>query len=274
MLDFGAMWAYVHETVFNKVVLFKSLELLATIVLGYMALKLVMRFVGQALEHHSTEHIRKMLLHVIYYVGVLIILISVLHILNFQIGALLGAAGIFTAAIGFASQTSVSNIISGLFLLSEGPYQIGDYIEVAGAAGTVDSIDLLSVKLRQANGTFIRVPHATIITNNVVNASYYNERRLDFKILVSNKEDVRKVMRVIADVVKDNKFALKEKAPFIVCEEFGESNLKIQVGVWSDQKNWLDVKDSILPELQERFIKEQIIMPLPLYVSYEELPKY
>lgn len=276
MLDLKEMWAYIRETVFNKAVLLTSVKVLLIIVLGYMALKLAIRFARKALEHHGTEHVRRLLLRALYYVGVLIIIFLVLHELNFQIGALLGAAGIFTAAIGFASQTSVSNIISGLFLLSESPFKIGDYIEVSGAAGTVDSIDLLSVKLRQANGTFIRVPHAGIIANNVVNTSYFEERRFDFKIVVSHKESVRRVIEILHDVIERNKYSLKdpEHKSMIFCEEFNESTLKIQVGVWSNQANWQALKDTIIADIQDRFAKEQILLPLPMYVSFEQLEKY
>ncbi|MGE0010536.1 MAG: mechanosensitive ion channel family protein [Candidatus Babeliales bacterium] len=274
MLDLKEMWASIQETVFNKEVLFTGIKVLLILVLGYIGLKLAIRFARRALEHHGTEHVRTLLLRALYYAGVLIILFLVLHALNFQMGALLGAAGIFTAAIGFASQTSVSNIISGLFLISESSFKIGDYIEVAGVAGTVDSIDLLSVKLRQANGTFVRVPHATIIASNVVNTSYFEERRFDFKIAVSHKEDVRRVCDVIHAVAKANQFSLKDKEPLLFCEEFNESTLKIQVGVWSNQKNWQNLKDTIIAEIQERFAKEHIIMPLPMYVSFEQLEKY
>ena len=274
MVDVSAIWAYIHETVFNAKVLLTVIKVLLIILVGFTALKLVIRFARRALQLHGTEHIRKLLLRALYYAGILIIIFLVLHALNFNIGALLGAAGIFTAAIGFAAQTSVSNIISGLFLLSESSFKIGDFIEVAGAAGTVDSIDLLSVKLCQSNGTFVRVPHATIIASNVVNNSYFNERRFDFKILVSHKENTRRVIEVLKSVIEHNQYTLKNKAPLLFGEEFNESTCKLQVGVWSEQKNFQALKDTILLEIQERFIKEQIAMPLPMYVSFEKIEKF
>ncbi len=93
-----------------------------------------------------------------HYLILALFLITALHQLGFNLSALLGAAGIASVAIGFASQTSASNLTSGLFLIGEESFRIGDVIRIGDTTGEVLNIDLLSVKLRTFDNLFIRLP--------------------------------------------------------------------------------------------------------------------
>ena len=116
--------------------------------------------------------------------------VSALRELGFKLSVLLGAAGVLTVAVGFASQTSASNIISGLFLLGERPFSVGDVIRVGSTTGEVLSIDLLSAKLRTFENLFVRIPNETLIKSEVTNLSRLPVRRLDLKIGIAYKEEV------------------------------------------------------------------------------------
>jgi small-conductance mechanosensitive channel len=89
----------------------------------------------------------------IRYLGVAFVIVVALNL-----GAILGAAGVAGIAIGFAAQTSLSNIISGFFLIGERPFELGDVIEIDGISGTVDTIDLLSLTLRTFDNRSVRIP--------------------------------------------------------------------------------------------------------------------
>ena len=104
---------------------------------------------------------------VVLYLGIFMIIFSILNELGFKLTHLLGAAGILGIALGFASQTSVSNIISGLFLIAEQPFEVNDVITVGGTTGVVLSIDTLSIKMRTFDNKFIRIPNETIIKSEV-----------------------------------------------------------------------------------------------------------
>lgn len=250
-------------SLFSQEILISAVRIVLLVGIGIPAIKLINKLVDRGLAKYGTPHLRHLISRAISYIGITFIFISVLHELGFQIGALLGAAGIAGAAIGFASQTSVSNIISGLFVLSESPFKVGDSIEVQGVIGTVESIDLLSIKLRQYNGTYVRIAHEQIIKSNLVNLSYFDERRVEFNLLVSQKEDVRRVIELIKSVIDDSQYAYKEKEPLILCNEFNESTLNIFVGAWSRKPHYLDLKKSILVEMKERFDRENILIPFP-----------
>jgi small-conductance mechanosensitive channel len=119
---------------------------------------------------------------VLLYPGLLLILISVLHQLQFSLAPLLGAAGIVGIAVGFASQTSVSNVISGFFLIAEKPFEVDDMIQVGDTVGRVLSIDTLSVKLRTFDNRFVRIPNETIVKSQVTTITRFPIRRLDLNV--------------------------------------------------------------------------------------------
>jgi len=199
----------------------------------------------------------------VYYVAILILLITLLNEFGFRLSAILGAAGIFGVAIGFASQTSFSNIISGIFLISEKPFQIGDVVQVSSNIGTIESIDLLSIKLKTPDNRYIRVPNETMIKTEVINITRYPIRRLDIYVSVSYNDNLEKVKTVFMDIIANEPLALKEPAPLFSIEKFDESGIKILYGVWVNKEDYLALKNSLMINLKDKFEHEHITIPYP-----------
>jgi small-conductance mechanosensitive channel len=200
---------------------------------------------------------------VILYSGITIIIMSVLYNLNFKLAPLLGAAGIVGIAIGFASQTSVSNIISGLFLMAEKPFEVDDIITISDTTGIILSIDLLSIKLRTFDNKFVRIPNETIIKSEVINVTRFPVRRIDLQIGVAYKEDIAKVKNVLFDIAKKNPLCLNEPKPLILFQGFGNSSIDLLLLVWATKADWLNAKNSIFEEIKKRFDEEGIEIPFP-----------
>jgi small-conductance mechanosensitive channel len=188
---------------------------------------------------------------------------SALMELGFDLGVLLGAAGILTVAIGFASQTSASNVISGLFLLGERPFSVGDVIRVNGTTGEVLSVDLLSVKLRTFDNLFVRIPNETMIKTEVTNLRRFAIRRIDLQVGVAYKEDLRKVRDVLMEVADRNPLCLEEPAPLIIFQGYGDSSINHQFSVWATTDNYLELRNSIPLEIKEAFDEAGIEIPFP-----------
>ena len=182
--------------------------------------------------------------------------------------ALLGAAGIIGIALGFASQTSVSNIISGLFLIGEKPFTVGDLVKVGDKQGTILSIDLLSIKLRTFDNQFIRIPNENLIKTEVINITRFPIRRLDLMVGVAYKEDIKNVISVLKDIADKNPLVLDEPEPFIMFQEFGDSSLNIKFGIWVTKEQYWELKKKILIEIKERFDSENIEIPFPHRTLY------
>lgn len=206
------------------------------------------------------------------YAGLATIVAATMIELGFSLTPLLGAAGVVGIAVGFASQTSVSNVIAGLFLIAERPFVVDDLVQVGDVRGQVLSVDTMSVKLRTLDNRFVRIPNETLIQSVVTNITKFPIRRLDVKIGVAYKEDPERVRRVLLEIAAANPIALMEPEPIVIFEFFGESSIDLLFAVWTTRENWLPLKNSIQEQIWARFKEEGIEIPFPhrsLYVGSE-----
>jgi len=199
----------------------------------------------------------------VYWPLLAIVLVMVLHQLGFRLGVLLGAAGVLTVAVGFASQTSASNLISGLFLIAERPFVVGDLIQVADVTGEVLSIDLLSVKLRTFDNLYVRVPNEEIIKTHVTNLTHFPIRRVDLQVGVAYKEDLGTVKDILFEVADRNPLCLDQPAPLFIFKGYGSSSLDMQFSVWAKRENFLELRNTIYLEIKRAFDERGVEIPFP-----------
>jgi len=231
--------------------------------IGIIVTKLLCVYLEKILKKRTSPQQAKTFCKISYYLILTLVAVSALRELGFNLSILLGAAGILTVAIGFASQTSASNIISGLFLLMDRPFQIGDVIEVGGTMGFVNEVELLSVKLRTFQNALVRIPNEDIIKNQVKNFTFYPIRRIDIEVGVAYKEDIAKVRDLLKEVADSNPLCLEEPAPLFVYKGYGNSSLDLMLGVWVKKENFLLLTNSIKDEIKVAFDKNGIEIPFP-----------
>jgi small-conductance mechanosensitive channel len=173
--------------------------------------------------------------------------------------AILGAAGIAGVAIGFAAQTSMSNVISGFFLLSEKPCEVGDIITVDTTTGVVLSIDLLSVKLRTFDNLFIRIPNETIIRTNLTNITRFPIRRLEVAFTVPHRESVDRVRTLLRALAEENRFCLKNPAPLFLIAGLDTNGVNLGFYIWFEKSKFLDLKNTFLESMLIAFKENDIV---------------
>jgi len=188
--------------------------------------------------------------------------------LGVSLSVLIGAAGILTVAVGFAAQTSASNLISGLFLMGEQPFVIGDIIKVGDTTGYVVSIDLLSVKLRTFDNLLVRIPNETMLKSNVTNLTHFPIRRVDLLVGVAYKEDIGKVKEVLFEVADKNPICLEEPRPLFIFLGYGDSSLNFQFSVWGVKDKFLDLRNAMYEEIKRVFDERGIEIPFPHRTLY------
>lgn len=224
-----------------------------------LASRLVLRVAGKRLSQHHLQLFRRLA----FYIILALFVASALRELGFSLAVLMGAAGVLTVAIGFASQTSASNLISGLFLIGERPFSVGDVIRIGNTTGEVLSIDALSVKLRTFDNLFVRIPNETLIKSEVTTLTRFAIRRLDLILGVAYKEDINAVRDVLMAVAEKNMLCLDEPAPLFIFTGFGDSSLDIQFSVWAKRESFLPLRNSITAEIKAAFDAAGIEIPFP-----------
>lgn len=230
---------------------------------GFVVVRLLVAFVQRVVMKKATPQRRMVARKIIVYAGFVIVLMTVLAELGVKLTALLGAAGIVGIAVGFASQTSVSNIISGLFLISEKPFAVGDVIRIGGTTGIILSIDLLSIKLRTFDNLFVRIPNEKILSSEVTNITRFPIRRMDIKVEVSYQDDLDRVRDVLAKVARGNRYCLDEPAPVILVSEFTANGVDLLFGLWFSKADFMNLKNSIMQDIMREFRAEGIRIPYP-----------
>lgn len=241
----------------------KSAKAAVVLALGLPLVLLASRIISRVLRHRLGEQGGNLLARIVRYAGYVMILVGVLQEFGFNLAAVLGAAGIAGVAIGFASQTSLSNLISGLFIVGERPFEKGDVIEVGTFTGTVEEIGLMALTLRTFDNRSVRIPNETLVKTNVVTVTRYPIRRVDLTVGVAYNEAIDEVMRVLREVADSHPAVLDEPEAIIVFNGFGESSLNFMIGAWTTKEDVLKVKNELPLRIKEAFDREGIEMPFP-----------
>ncbi len=221
------------------------------------------RLLERTLKKHVSSQAAMLGYQFVNYGGALLLVLTVLRELGFNISTLIGAAGIAGVAIGFAAQTSLSNLISGFFLIWEKPFGVDDVVKTQNTLGVVVAIDLLSTKIRTFDNTLVRIPNENLIKTEVTTITKYDIRRFDINLGVAYKEDVGKVIRVLKEVADANTFCLDEPEPLVLFLGFGDSSLNFLFGVWFAKADFIALRNSIQQEVHDRFRIEDIEIAFP-----------
>ncbi|WP_133126984.1 mechanosensitive ion channel family protein [Legionella nagasakiensis] len=236
---------------------------LVLILLGFVIAQQVSKIVNRSLSKRFSRHQVLLAQRLIFYGLFLLFVFSALQQLGFKMTVLLGAAGVFTVALGFASQTAASNFVSGIFLLFERPFRVGDQIKVKDLIGTVDSIDLLSTKIKTPENMRIRIPNETIMKSDITNMSFFNTRRVDILIGVAYSSDIDHVKSVLTQLANEHETVEKEPAAQVSINNFGDSAIELKFMVWTQTSQATQVKNQLQEAIKRRFDQEQIEMPFP-----------
>lgn len=260
---------------FNAATFEKILTLVIFLVAGLIIIYTLAFLIKKILPAKWSKQRKMIINRAVQYTGYILLFFIIVSELKFDLTAVFGAAGVIGLVVGIASQTTIGNIISGFFLVSEKSFEIGDVVRLGNNSGTVYSIDLLSIKIKTFDNVLIRVPNQTVISTELINVTRFAVRRMDFNISVAYKEELGKVKKILQEVAKNNPLCLEEPEPVIIFQNFGNSGIEILLGVWFEKVNFLKVKNSVFQEIKAAFDKEGIEIPFPhvtLYTGAETKP--
>ncbi|HEC88562.1 MAG TPA: mechanosensitive ion channel family protein, partial [Thermoplasmata archaeon] len=176
--------------------------------------------------------------------------------------------GILGIVIGFASQTVVSNLISGIFLMIEKPIKVGDGVNINDVSGIVEDIKVLSTTIRTYDGIYVRIPNEKVFNSNIQNYVAHGARRFEYKIGIRYKDDAEKAISIIKDLLEENPLVLKEPSPTIFVEELGESSVNLNIKIWAPSSVWYSVYTEMLWKIKTALEKKGIEIPFPQRVIW------
>lgn len=241
--------------------LFKVVGAVLVLFIFWIIYKVIIRSIKKIKTPRFTANKSMIAVKIVKYAFYIIALLYILNLFGINVSAIWGAAGIAGVALAFAAQTSVSNVISGVFLIVEKSIHIGDFITVGGQSGIVDTVGLLSVRIHTLDNHMIRIPNSTIIDSNLVNVNYFPVRRLTMQVSISYEDDIEKGLSFLENVPLNCKTVLKDPAPLTWVESFGESRINLTLAVWFNNADYIKTRNDVFIETKKIFDKENISIP-------------
>ena len=174
--------------------------------------------------------------------------------------AVLGAAGL---AVGLALQGSLSNLAAGVLLVMFRPFRAGEYVDLGGVAGTVQSVQIFSTTMRTADGKIIVIPNGKIIAGNIINFSREPARRNEFIIGVAYDSDIDQVKQILTDIIQSEDRILKDREITVRLHELGASSVNFIVRAWSNSGDLQNVYWDVLERIKREFDAAGISFPYP-----------
>jgi len=213
-------------------------------------------------ERLSKDHL-DILLKVVYYGIILLAVLPVLQIHGVQLSSLLVAGGVVGIVLGIASQSVVGNLVAGLFLIVERPMKLGQAVNIAGTAGVVEDISIISTTLRTFDGLYVRIPNERVFTTEITNYVAYVARRVEYLVGIRYSDDADKAIGIIKELLEAHPLTLKYPSPELFVDNLGDNAVNISVRFWAPSSEWYGVKKELLWKIKTALEAEGIEIPFP-----------
>jgi small-conductance mechanosensitive channel len=194
-----------------------------------------------------------------------------LDVLGINVMPFIAGAGVAGIAIGFAAKDTLSNLIAGVLLIIDRPFEVGDRIEVwsapAGSASWGDVIDigLRATKIKTTDNIVIIIPNNEIMMRDIVNYTIISTKiRVRINVGIAYDADIERTKKIIIDVAKSVDWISKTPAPKVVVRNFGESSVDLQLRVWiDDARRRMDTISHVTDKIKTAFDQQGVEIPYP-----------
>ena len=231
---------------------------------GKLIVGLIVRGLGKVMQRQEVDKTLETFicnfLRMALMVVVIIAAISQIGIETTSFIAIFGAAGL---AVGLALQGSLSNFAAGVLIVLFRPYRVGDFVEAAGIAGSVEEVQILTTVLKTPDNKKIIVPNSQIMSSIITNYSANDTRRVDMVVGVSYSDDLDKVHSVLKELVAADDRILADPECTIAVSELADSSVNFVLRPWVKTADYWGVHFDMTEAIKKRFDQEGISIPFP-----------
>ncbi len=229
------------------------------VIAGVLLIRAVIAIVDKVLNKSKLEKaahsLVKTLVRTVMYVLLALIVASSLGI---DVTGVVALASVITLAISLSLQNMMANVVGGFTLLYTHPFSSGDYVEIAGQAGTVREIGMTYTKLQTPDNKLIYIPNSAVVSAEIINYTVLGTRRLCIDIAVSYEMPVQKVLDTLLSCA-DSRALTEPEKPYAVLIGYGESRINYQLRMWVNGGDYwpvtFDVNQKIKTVFEENGVK-------------------
>jgi small conductance mechanosensitive channel len=242
----------------------KVLMALVIFIVGKWVIKRLSAMLEKLMEKNAIDPAIRHFVGSLTYYGLLIfVCIAALGQLGVQTAsfvAIIGAAGL---AVGLALQGSLSNFAAGVLLLIFRPFKVGDFVEAAGTAGVIQSIQIFTTELHTGDNKKVIVPNGRIIGDNIINYSANDTRRIDLVFGIGYQDDIDAARRVLEEVLAADERILDDPKPVIAVVALADSSVNFVCRPWVKSSDYWPVHFSVTEAVKKAFDANGISIPFP-----------
>jgi len=249
--------------VYGDVTLLDLVVIIVTMAVAVIIAKVVALNLRKTLSDKLKKDELEILIKIVYVVIIGVAFITVLPVLGLELSGLLVAGGIAGIVIGFASQSVVSNLISGLFLMTERPIKIGDAVKIGDVSGIVEDVHIMSTIIRTFDGVYVRMPNESVFTSNIMNYMANPARRFEYVVGIRYSDDAEKAIQIIKEIIDEHPLTLVKPPPQIFVDNLGDNSVNIIVRIWAPSSHWYSVKMELLWKIKKTLEENGIEIPFP-----------
>ena len=191
---------------------------------------------------------------------VIIVVLGTLGVDTTSLAALIGGAGV---AIGFALRDSLSNFAAGVMLILLRPFNVGDFVEVGGVSGKVNSITIVSTMLTTGDNKVVTVPNGVLFGGVITNYSREKNRRVDLVAGIAYGDDLEKARSVLEGILEKHPLVLEDPAPKVAIAALADSSVNFNVRPWCRNGDYWTVYAEVTEQIKRRFDEEGLNIPYP-----------
>jgi small conductance mechanosensitive channel len=242
----------------------KVIAAIAIFVIGRWVAKAVVSMIRKMMRNAEVDQtLRRFVANMAYIALLAFVVLAALGQLGIQTTsfiAILGAAGL---AVGLALQGSLSNFAAGFLMILFRPIRVGDFIEGAGTAGTVEEIAIFTTTLVTPDNKTVIIPNAALTGGNIVNWTVKGTRRVDMVMGIGYTDDIDKAKQIMADILAKDPRVLKDPAPAIAVSELADSSVNFVVRPWVKASDYWGVHNDTHEAVKKAFDAQGISIPFP-----------
>ncbi len=262
------MLDWLNITVYGDVTWLNLIAALLIFFIALVASKILAIQLRRTFKEKIIQEHLELMAKVISYGIMILAVFWIMPTIGVELSGLMVAGGIVALAVGFASQSIIGNLISGLFLMGERPVKIGDQIEIGENRGFVEDIQIISTSIRTLEGLYVRIPNEAVFTSSIINYSSNQVRRLEYVIGIRYSDDADKAVQVIKKVIDEHPLTLINPPTHVFVEDLGDNSVDIVARIWTPTSEWYTVQRELLWKIKIAIEAEGIQIPFPQRVVW------
>ena len=250
---------------YTGISVFDIIFAVSAFVIGYILIVLIVKIFRKSIMKTSIPQILSDFLSRFLKILLIVILIlAILPILHIDVSAIvLGISAVIGLVLGFGMQDTMTNIFAGFWLAILKPFEIGDYVQVSGMEGSLESVGVMSTVLLTPDNKYIMIPNKLIWSTSMVNYTKMPTRRVEVDIGISYESDLDKAVKILMEIMRRDDRILKNPEPAVMITELGDCSVNFQLRAWVKTESFWDVKNSITRDVLKRLPEEGIEIPYP-----------